>query len=429
MANGIFKRMNARLHNMNHLQRIFVLLLVGAMIYGSFILADGLVIRPWLDSSFGPTPDLHIYQERTSLILNGGIIYRDLDIESPPLINYILLPPQIAGGDWWAYETYFSLFPIMTGLALYFIMRRWDEYYAFLAALLIIVCPFAVQDATWGIQDEPLVAFFYVLPVLLMLYGLKKWSAVAVAVGFWTKFLPVIIYPVTLVKLRGRKERLVNIGVAVLTSALIALPFLLVCPIEFLGFPSYYLLGRSGEGSAGMSIINLVGKSGLVIPGLFGAGITVGVLALSYYLVYRWKLDIWRGAMLSTVMFLTVYPMIRLGYFILPFVFFSVWAVRHRDIALRLIPMYVALLFGQGLEKGGPGLDFTYSWVVALVLVAIGILFMLDIAWRCLKKECFLDKMVEKREGPRSALKAPSTANGPADPLLIIEGDSLPQTR
>jgi hypothetical protein len=396
MADSIFKRMNARLHGLTHWQRIMVILAIGALVYGSFIVADGLVVRPWLNSSFGQTPDLHIYQERTGLILNGGIIYRDLDIESPPLINYILVPAQMAGGDWWAYEIYFSLFPIMTGLALYLIMRRWDEHYAFLSALLVVVCPYAVQDATWGIQDEPLVAFFYILPVLLMLKGLKKWSAVAVAAGFWTKFLPIVIYPVTLINLKGRHERLTNIGVVLLTSALIALPFLLVCPIEFLGFPSYYLLGRSGEGSAGMSIINLLGKGGLTLPGLFGAGLTVAALVISYYLVRRWKLDIWRGAMLSTVLFLTVYPMIRLGYYILPFVFFSVWAVRHKDIGLRLIPMYAALLFGQGLEKGGPGLDFAYSWVVALILVAIGTLLMLDIAWRCLKKDCFLDAVIEK---------------------------------
>jgi hypothetical protein len=145
-----------------------------------------------------------------------------------------------------------------------------------------------------------------------------------------------------------------------------------------------------------------------------GAGLTVAVLAVSYYLVYRWKLDIWRGAMLTTVMFLAVYPMIRLGYFILPFTFFSVWAVRHKGIALRLIPMYVLLLFGQGFEKGSSnGLDAPYSWLIALVLVAAGILVMLDIARLCLKSDCILDRTPERHDEARGR---PEAASLPLEP-------------
>jgi uncharacterized membrane protein len=384
---------------MDNRHRIATIILVGMVCYGAMILADGFVIRGWLDSSFGPTPDLHIYQERTSLILNGGIIYRDLDIESPPLINYVLLPAQMIGGEWWAYEAYFSFFILLTALSIYMVMRRWDAHRAMLASLLFLICPFALQDATWGIQDEPMVAFFYILPVLLFLSGRKGLSAVAAAFGFWIKFLPIIIYPDALVKLKGRREVLGNIAIAVITSILIALPFLLLCPIEFLGFPSYYLLGRSGEGSAGMSVINLVGQGGFQLPGLVGAGLTIGVLTLSYYLVHRWKLDIWRAAMLTTVMFLSVYPMIRLGYYIFPFAFFTVWAVSDRRILLRLVPMYLALLFGQGFESSGFGIDPSYSWIFGVVLVITGTIIMLDIARLCLRTKSFLDGA---REGPAS---------------------------
>jgi len=252
-----------------------------------------------------------------------------------------------------------------------------------------------------GIQDEPMVAFFYLFPVLLMLGGREGRSAVAAAFGFWVKFMPIIPYPVTLVRLRERRAVLKNVAIAVLTSVLIALPFLLVCPIEFLGFPSYYLLGRSGEGSAGMSVINLLGQGGLQLPGLAGAALTIGVLALSYFLAYHWNLDIWRGAMLSTVMFLSVYPMIRLGYYIFPFAFFAVWAVKDRGILVRLVPMYLTLLFGQGFQAGGLGVDPRYAWVFGTMLVLAGTLIMLDITWRCLRTRCFLDG--EAREGPVSA--------------------------
>jgi len=401
MAEGGSRKFIERVRSMSPYHHVAAILLVGIVVYGSFIVVDGLIIRQWLDSSFGTTPDLAIYQERTSLILNGGLIYRDLDIEAPPLINYLLLPAQIIGGEWWAYEIYFSLFPILTSLGIYAVMRRWDDHRAFLAALLFVICPFAVQDATWGIQDEPMVAFFYILPVLLLLGGHARSSAVAVAVGFWTKFLPIVTYPITLLSIKGTRERLLSIGLVILVSGLVALPFLILAPEEFLRFPSYYLLGRSGEGSAGMSIINLIGVGGWHLPGEVGAGLTVAALLLSYYLFKRWKLDVWRGAMLTTVMFISVYPMIRLGYFILPFAFFSLWAVQYKGIALRLIPMYVTLLFGQGFERASPGFDYSFSWLLGLVLVTAGILIMLDITRLCLKRPCLLDEA--KREGLPSA--------------------------
>ncbi len=392
MEGGMIGRTARRVRSLSYRQRVLAIVLVGILVYGSFIVIDGLVVRHWLDSSFGTTPDLAIFQERTSLILHGGILYRDLDIESPPLINYLLLPPQIIGGEWWAYEMYFSLFPILTSLGIYLVMRRWDDDRAFLAALLFVICPYAVQDATWGIQDEPMVAFFYMLPVLLLLSGRARSSALAVAVGFWTKFLPIVTYPLVLLSLKGTRERLISIGLALLITALVVVPFLILAPQEFLHFPSYYLLGRSGEGSAGMSIINLIGKGGWQLPGMAGAGLTVAAMLLSYYLFKRWNLDVWRGAMLTTVMFLSIYPMIRLGYFILPFAFFSVWAIQYKDVALRLVPMYVTLLFGQGFERASPGFDHPYSWIIGLVLVTAGVLLMLDITRLCLGRPCLLDE-------------------------------------
>ncbi len=397
MADTRSNKFIKHVRSLDHCRRFMAILLVGMTVYGLFIVTDGLVVREWLDTSFGNTPDLAIYQERTSLILNGGLIYRDLDIEAPPLINYLLLPPQIIGGEWWAYEMYFSLFPILTSLGMYMVMRRWDDKRAFLAALLFVICPFAVQDATWGIQDEPMVAFFYLLPVLLLLGGHTRSSAMAVAVGFWTKFLPIVTYPITLLSIKGTKEKLLSLGLVILVSTLVVLPFLILAPEEFLRFPSYYLLGRSGEGSAGMSVINLLGVGGWQLPGEVGAGLTVVALLFSYYLFKKWRLDVWRGAMLTTVMFISIYPMIRLGYFILPFAFFSLWAVQYKDIALRLIPMYITLLIGQGFERASPGFDYPFSWLLGLVLVTAGILIMLDITRLCLKRPCLLDEA--QREG------------------------------
>jgi hypothetical protein len=199
----------------------------------------------------------------------------------------------------------------------------------------------------------------------------------------------------------GWAKRLPHLGLVILVSALVITPFLILCPTEFLNFPSYYLLGRSGQGSAGMSVINLLGVGGWHIPGTVGVGLTLVAFILALYLFRHWKLDVWRGAMLVTVAFLSVYPMIRLGYFIYPFVFFSVWAVRDRGIALRLVPLYLTLLFGQAFEKASPGFDVPFSWLISLLLVVTGLVVMWDLTRLCLKRSSFIDG--DEREGNPSA--------------------------
>ena len=112
---GRWSRLEAKLGDLTPRQRLLTLLLISVLVYGGLILMDGLLLRSFIDQNFANSSDLSIFQERARLILNGGMIYRDVPygsfpVESPPLINYLFLPPQLAGGEWWAYEIWFSLF-------------------------------------------------------------------------------------------------------------------------------------------------------------------------------------------------------------------------------------------------------------------------------------------------------------------------------
>lgn len=158
--NGKLASLNKSIKKLSFRQKILILLLLSFLLYGSFIVSDVFLFRGWIDATFGPTPDLGYYQERAQAILDGLILYKDIDVESPPLINYLFVPPQLFGGEAWMFEIWFSLFPLFTGLLMYTILRKWNEHEAFLAACLAIICPYALIDATWGIQDEPIVAFF-----------------------------------------------------------------------------------------------------------------------------------------------------------------------------------------------------------------------------------------------------------------------------
>lgn len=391
--NGKLASLNKSIKKLSFRQKILILLLLSFLLYGSFIVSDVFLFRGWIDATFGPTPDLGYYQERAQAILDGLILYKDIDVESPPLINYLFVPPQLFGGEAWMFEIWFSLFPLFTGLLMYTILRKWNEHEAFLAACLAIICPYALIDATWGIQDEPIVAFFYLLPIFVFLAGRIKTSALVGTIAAWVKLLQALIFPNLLISMKSNKDRIFSVLIGIIFSLCIIGPFVLASGESITDLFQYYFLGgdASGNTSGGMSLINLLVKGGFEISGTMGLTITIIALFISYCLAYYWKLDIWRSAMLTTVIFLSIYPMIRLGYFIIPFTFFTVWAVKNRWIIVRLIAMYAFLFAGQGIETDEVGALFNNSWLIAFVLVLIGLLIMLDTARICLKSKCLFD--------------------------------------
>ncbi|NLI74085.1 MAG: hypothetical protein GX369_04855 [Euryarchaeota archaeon] len=398
-----WSRLEARLLCLTPRQRFLTLILLCISIYGVIMIMDGLFIRPFIDHNFAGSSDLHIFQERAKLILNGGTIYRDVPygsfrVESPPLINYLFLPPQLAGGEWWAYEIWFSFFSLLTSLVTYVALRGWNDHLAFIAALLILLSPYLIIDSTVGQQDEPIVAFFFILPILLFLRGREKGGTIAITLGFWTKFLSGILFPVMLQKIPEWRKRLYHIGLAVLITLLISIPFLYVTPIEFLQFPGYYTLGEE-DGGAGMSIVGLLSTVGIVVPGNTGALITIAGLFASYAYCWRRGLDIWRSCLVVTTVFLCIYPMIRLSYFIFPFMFLAVWSANNRRVLLRAIGMYVPLTIPQFVESAisDGNISTSYAWI-GLVFLLIGFIIMIDATRIALKSECFLDHPYKRAE-------------------------------
>jgi len=411
---GRWSRLDARLRSLSPRRRVLIILSIFVAVYGSFIAMDGLLFRPFIDQSFANSSDLSIFQERAKLLLNGGMIYRDVPygsfpVESPPLINYLFIPPQLAGGEWWAYEIWFSLFALLSSLSAYLILRAWDEHLGFISSMLILLCPSMVIDATMGLQDEPIVAFLFIVPPLLFLRNNLKGATVGVTIGFWTKFLSVILFPAMLIRIPTWKRRARHIGLAALISLLIALPFLAICPIEFLQFPTYYMLG-SNDGGAGISAVGLMSIMGIIVPGNVGALITIAALLGSYWYCWKRNLDIWRSCLLVTVVFLCIYPMIRLSYFVIPFAFLTVWAADDRRVLLRILGMFVPLMVAQALEFtiNDGTVSASYAWI-ALVSLLIGLIILVDATRIALRKECFLDRA---QTGAAPLLKlSPSTVS------------------
>ena len=98
-----WSRLEVALRCLSPRRRVLILILIMVLVYGGLIAIDGLLLRPFIDQSFAGSSDLSIFQERARLLLNGGMIYRDVPlgsfpVESPPLINYLFIPPSWPGG-------------------------------------------------------------------------------------------------------------------------------------------------------------------------------------------------------------------------------------------------------------------------------------------------------------------------------------------
>ncbi len=384
-----------RIGRMTPLQKAAVLLVIGLLLYGSLIAVDELVVKPV--HGLPVNDDINFYQNRTSAILRGEIPYKDFSMESPPIIDYMMVPAQLLGGESYQYAFYFSLFSIFTGISYYAFLRRYDDQAAFVAGLAFILMPYAFIDSTFGVQDEAITTLVFLLPLFIFVLGRFKAAALADTIGVWTKFFNGIIYPVLLIKAPTRKEALKMLGITVLITLAVAIPFLIIAPDKFLSFPSYYLLQDKNAQTGGISIFHFWDLGGFTLPGTIGDVITlVGVLAASYY-VYRKKdsVTFWEGCFIVLMAFFLLYPKILLGYYLMPVGLLLMWGATNRKIMVRCFLTYAPLILATLFAEHGsdqPILLFTDSWFIGFLLVLGANIFFIDTFIKARKERVFFER-------------------------------------
>lgn len=384
-----------RIGRMTPLQKAAVLLVIGLLLYGSLIAVDELVVKPV--HGLPVNDDINFYQNRTSAILRGEIPYKDFSMESPPIIDYMMVPAQLLGGESYQYAFYFSMFSIFTGISYYAFLRRYDDQAAFVAGLAFILMPYAFIDSTFGVQDEAITTLVFLLPLFIFVLGRFKAAALADTIGVWTKFFNGIIYPVLLIKAPTRKEALKMLGITVLITLAVAIPFLIIAPDKFLSFPSYYLLQDKNAQTGGISIFHFWDLGGFTLPGTIGDVITlVGVLAASYY-VYRKKdsVTFWEGCFIVLMAFFLLYPKILLGYYLMPVGLLLMWGATNRKIMVRCFLTYAPLILATLFAEHGsdqPILLFTDSWFIGFLLVLGANIFFIDTFIKARKERVFFER-------------------------------------
>ena len=385
-----------RIERCSPVQKIAVLLIIGLVLYGSLIVVENALVipyAPWIPQN----NDIDFYHNRTSAIIHGEIPYKDFSMESPPIIDYLMVPAQLLGGDSWQYSLYFSLFIILTGILYYAMLKRYDERLAFLSGLALIVSPFAFIDATFGVQDKGIVIFMFILPLLLFVLQRTKTSALLNTLGIWTLFFNATIFPVWLIKARTDKNRRMILGITIAVTAVVAVPLLLIAPNQFISFPSYYLLQNTTGEIGGLSIWHFWAQGGFSLPGTLSDILTISAILIASYYVYR-KRDsttFWEGCMIVLMAFFMIYPKINLCYYLLPISLLVVWGVENRTVMVRCFALYIPLFLAACLTEnvtGQPAIVFPFSWVIGSILVLGTNVILIDTFLKAKRRKVFFEK-------------------------------------
>ncbi|MDD5778154.1 MAG: hypothetical protein PHU95_01735 [Candidatus Thermoplasmatota archaeon] len=299
---------------------MLVLLLVACLALGGLTAAD----RLYVDRAVNTDPatdhtDNQLYVQRAQTILDGELLYRDVETQTPPLINYLLVPPVALGGSPLAFEIYFSFFIALTVLALFAVLSRLDEKKALWVALAFLFVPTTLVTPTLARQDESIVVFFFLLPLLLMYVSRSRHLyALFAALGIWLKMHSVFLVLPLLLK-SNRRQALQEMGVMAGVSLAVTLPFFLLALDQFVWHLRFYLLGEGDEALQGISLWRILESQGYAVPSLLLIGVMGTALLVIYYHSYRYRLGIWKTVALTLLAYFVLYPKIHYEYFLILF--------------------------------------------------------------------------------------------------------------
>jgi hypothetical protein len=166
---------------------------------------------------------------RVETILGGGLLYRDVFTTTPPLINFLLIPPVLVSGLFdhqylWAtvsFMAYYSLFNLFAAYVLLYTPGDRKEGYR--AALYFLLNPLTFGNSLLRRQDESILAFFLALAILFFAHRRRAKAGVAMGLGILVKLTVAPVIPVAFLQARDWRY----LAIPALVFALVFAPFLI----------------------------------------------------------------------------------------------------------------------------------------------------------------------------------------------------------
>ena len=325
---------------------------------------------------------------RTETILSGGLLYRDVFTTTPPLTNFLLIPPAYLAGKLgyvnpWAtlsFMVYFSLFNYLGALVLFYMGETRRE--GFWTAVFFLLNPLTFGNTILRRQDESVVVFFIGVALLLFLKRKHFSAAVSMGLAVLVKLTGGIILPVAF--LHSRKWHYLVIPAVVFFTAVS--PFLILAgraamfwdfsqqegehPFQFGGVSLVALWNSFNEGAQQIS---------LELP---SALFVIGVGAALLFIAWK-RIGMVEDLTILTAVILLLTPKLHTGYF-------SMLAFSMAPLLAKYRLHWIYFVFGTLAIVADyykwPIEDFQVAFYMMVGVIALLILAVTIIIWKGLRQ-------------------------------------------
>jgi hypothetical protein len=352
------------------------LLLISLVSFTIYLVIAGAVLYP---RGYYGTAEEPSYADpwiaRAETIVKGGLLYEDVSTTTPPLVNFLLVPPVLVSGLFghmnpWStlsFMGYFSIFNLLTAYVL--LNTEKDREEGYLSALYFLLNPLTFGNSVLRRQDESILVFFFSLGLLFLLHQ-RRWKAsIAIGLTMLIKLSGALMIPVAFIQTRDWKYVVIPVVVFGLAFA----PYLLTAgesavfwdvsgdnkqhPFQLHGI-SFGNLWRHGHDE--VPLINLQAHSIILLVG--------SALALAFV---AWKpLGLLEDLSLVTVTGLLLSPKLHTGYFALVVLMMAPLVRRYR-IAWLYLPSGLLVMLADMCKSE------LSAYNVALGLLAGGFLLLI----------------------------------------------------
>ena len=252
---------------------------------------------------------------RAETIVRGGLLYQDVFTTTPPLINFLLIPPALFSG-WFGHQNPWATLSFMSYFSIYnlFVAYADDRKEGYRAALAFLLNPLTFGNSLLRRQDESILVFFFSLALLFFAHQHRWRASIAIGLTLLVKLSGALMIPIAF--LRTRDWRFLVVPPVVF--GLVFAPFLIAAgrtaifwdvtkertqhPFQFRGVS---LGALWAQGHDGRSPITLTVYSAILV---IGVGI---ILALILWKPQGFLEDL----ILLTTAVLLLSPKLHCGYF------------------------------------------------------------------------------------------------------------------
>jgi hypothetical protein len=299
------------------------LLLVACALTLAYLVIAGLVLYP---TEYYGTPAAPSYSDpwiaRVETIIGGGSLYQDVFTTTPPLVNFLLIPPVLVSrlfghtNPWstLSFMIYFSVFNLFAAFVL--LKTEEDRGEGYLSALYFLLNPLTFANSVLRRQDESILVFFFSLALLFLLHRRRWRASIAIGLTMLIKLSGALLMPIAFVHRRDWTYLIVP----VLVFAIAFAPFL------WSAGESAMFWDVSGDNTQhpfqlhGISFGNLWrhGHDGVPLIGLQAHSIILVVGSALVLALIAWKpLGVLEDLSMLTIIGLLLSPKLHTGYFLL----------------------------------------------------------------------------------------------------------------